>query len=248
MKKIFLALLMFGAIASAKAQDAADSLLNFLLQNKAKAALYLVQNDTVLAALNKDKYMPLASTVKIMVALEFAKQAAKNVVDKTEMVALKELDRFYLPNTDGGAHPTWIGYEKSKGHIKNDSIALLHVARGMIMFSSNANTEYLMGILGLDNVKNNLQLLGVKQHTAIYPIVSALFMYQNPRNKSEQSILKGIKKLSDEQYSRYIYDMHKALKYDTVLKSKFRPQDLSVNMQKLWSDRLPASTVAAYAH
>lgn len=73
-------------------------------------------------------------------------------------------------------------------------------------------------------------------------------MYQNPNKKTEGSILKSIKKLSDEQYSRFIYDMHKALKYDTVLKSKFKPADLTLKMQQLWSDRLPSSTVKEYAH
>ncbi len=249
MKRKFLFLLF--AICSGvfcNAQGTADSLLDFLAKNKLRAALYLVQNDTIMAQVNKDKLMPLASTVKIMVALEFAKQAAKNVFNENTLVSLKELDKFYLPNTDGGAHPSWINYEKGKGHVQRDSIALINVARGMILFSSNANTEYLMGLLGMDNVKNNIQLLGIRQHTAIYPIVASLFMYQNPRKKSEESILKSIRKLSDEQYSRYIYDIHKALKYDTLLKSKFRPQDLSLKMQKLWSDRLPASTVKEYAH
>ncbi len=249
MKKIFFLLLIsICACVVCSAQGVADSLLDFFVKNKMRAALYLVQNDTVLAQLNKDKLMPLASTVKIMVALEFAKQAAKNVFDENSLVPLKELDKFYLPNTDGGAHPSWISYEKAKGHIQRDSVALINVARGMIMFSSNANTEYLMGLLGMDNVKNNIQLLGIRQHTAIYPMVSSLFLYQNPRKKTEESILKSIRKLSDEQYSRYLYDIHKALKYDTVLKSKFRPQDLSLKMQKLWSDRLPASTVKEYAH
>ncbi|MEO6406734.1 MAG: hypothetical protein ABIY51_13860, partial [Ferruginibacter sp.] len=90
--------------------------------------------------------------------------------------------------------------------------------------------------------------LGLKQHTAIYPLVASLFMYQNPRNKSEESILKGIKKLNDEQYSRFIFDIHNALKYNPDLKPKFRPQDLTVKMQKLWSDRLPASTTKEYVH
>jgi D-alanyl-D-alanine carboxypeptidase len=37
------------------------------------------------------------------------------------------------------------------------------------------------------------------------------------------------------------------LKFDTVLKSRFRPQDLSMNMQQLWSNRLPSSTTMEYA-
>jgi D-alanyl-D-alanine carboxypeptidase len=247
MKKIlFFLTTVFFLNLHAHSQSTADSLLNFISANKTKAAFYLVQNDTVLARLNENVMMPLASTVKIMIAIEFAKQAGQDVFDKNSYVDLKELEKYYLPNTDGGAHPAWLQYEKSKGHITNDSIQLINVARGMIMFSSNANTEFLMDLLGLDNVKNNIQLLGIKQHSAVYPMVSSLFMYQNPKKKSEESILKGIKQLSEEQYCRFIYDMHKALKYDTLLKSKFRPQDLSLKMQKAWSDRLPSSTVKEY--
>jgi D-alanyl-D-alanine carboxypeptidase len=231
---------------SVSAQKPADSLLNFIKENKSRASLYLMQNDTVLAKLNEDKMMPLASTVKILVAIEFAKQVAKNTIAETDMVALTELERYYLPNTDGDAHPNWVAYEKSKGHIIQDSVQLFDIARGMIMFSSNANTEFLMELLGLDNIKNNIQLLGLKKHSAIYPMVASLFMYQNPRKKSEADVIKGIGKLTEQQYCRYIYDMHKALAYDTLLKSKFRPQDLSMKMQKVWSDKLPASTTKEY--
>lgn len=248
MKKIlYLFSLLFFVQYAGVAQAPADQLLDFIVKNKARASLYLVQNDTVLAHLNENKLMPLASTVKMMVAIEFAKQAAQNVVHAEDYVALQELDKYYLANTDGGAHPNWITYEKQLGHIKNDSIKLIDVARGMIIFSSNANTEYLMDLLGFDNVKNNIQLFGIKQHTAIYPLVASLFMYQNPKNKNEDNILKGIKKLSDQEYSRYIYDMHNALKFSPALKAKFRPQDLTMKMQKEWSDRLPASTTKEYA-
>ena len=119
---LFLISLCF--IVACEAQNAADSLLDFISKNKQRAALYLVQNDMVMAQVNQNKMMPLASTVKIMVALEFAKQAAKNVVKENTLVSLKELDKFYLPNTDGGAHPAWINYEKTKGNILRDSIAL----------------------------------------------------------------------------------------------------------------------------
>ncbi len=244
-KYIAIFLLFFSGQISAQTQ--ADSLLHFITQHKTNAALYLVKNDTVQGRLNEDKLMPLASTMKILVALEFAKQASQAILDPAQNVALSELDKYYLPGTDGGAHAAWLSYCNSNKLAMQDSISLLNVARGMMMFSSNANTEFLMDLLGLDNVKNNLQLLGIKNHTTIFPIVASLFMYQNPKHKSEESILKGIRNLSEEQYCRYIYDMHRALKFDTLLKAKFRPQDLSLKMQKLWSDRLPASTVKAYA-
>lgn len=244
--KYLLLLVAISFVLSTTAQKQADSLLHFIKENKKRASLYLVQNDTVLAKLNEDKMMPLASTVKILVAIEFAKQVAKNTIDITEMVPLSELDRYYIPNTDGDAHLNWVAYEKNKRHIIKDSVQLFDIARGMIMFSSNANTEFLMELLGLDNIINNIELLGLKKHSVIYPMVASLFMYQNPKRIKEADILKGIGKLTEQQYCRYIYDMHKALAYDTLLKSKFRPQDLSMKMQKVWSDKLPASTTKEY--
>jgi D-alanyl-D-alanine carboxypeptidase len=248
MNKIFpfLFLLIFASFLC-QAQNNEDSLLTFIAANKSRSSLYLVVNDSVTARLNENKVMPLASTVKILVAIEFAKQAGAKVINGEMLVPLKELEKYHLPNTDGGAHPRWIEYEKKQQLITDEKVKLIDVARGMIMFSSNANTEYLMDLLGLDNVRNNLQLLRVKQHTAVYPLVASLFLYQNPRNKKEESILKEINKLSDEQYSRYANGLHNALKYDSLLKSRFRPQDLTLNMQKVWSNRLPSSTTKEYA-
>ncbi len=243
---IVTAAVIFFSSTISQAQQYADSVLNFIANNKTRAALYLVRSDTVLAKLNENKLMPLASTVKIMVAVEFAKQAGSGIIDEDSYVAIKELDKYYLPNTDGGAHPRWLGFEKMKKHIKEDSIKLIDVARGMIMFSSNANTEYLMDLLGLDNVKNNIQLFGLQQHTAIYPLVSSLFVYQNPKKAKEGKILKAIKEMPEEQYCKFIAMIHNQLKYDSTFKAKFRPQDLSMKMLKVWSDRLTASTAKEY--
>ncbi len=233
---------------SCSAQNPEEKMLSFMQANKSNFSIYLQKNDTSLAAFNENKLMPLASTVKILVAIEFAKQAAAHVIEIGDAVALADLDRYYLANTDGGAHPNWIAYEKKKNHIFNDSINLIDVARGMIIFSSNANTEYLMDLLGIDNVQNDIPMLGVKQHTAIFPMVSSLFLYQNPRAIPEKKLLKGITSLDEETYCRYTYDIHKALKYSDSLKEKFRPQDLSMPMQRVWSERLPASTTKDYVH
>jgi len=247
MKKLFQALAFFLFASFSKAQNGADSMLNFISRNKSRASLYLVENDKAIAKLNENKLMPLASTVKVLIAVEFAKQAGMKVITQSTMVPLKELSKYYIAHTDGGAHEEWINYERSQKHIINEAVSLLDIARGMMMFSSNANSEYLIDILGFDNVKNNIQLFGLKPHSAIYPIVSSLFIYQNPKNRKESDILKGIKKLSDQEYSRFSYDIHNALKYDSILLPKFRLQDLSLPMQKLWSDRLPSSTAKVYA-
>jgi D-alanyl-D-alanine carboxypeptidase len=228
------------------AQQGADSLLNFIVNNKSRSAFCLVKNDTVIAGVNEYKRMPLASTVKILVAVEFAKQAGSGVINENSYVALKELDKYYIPHTDGDAHPAWLAFEKKQQHILHDSIKLLDVARGMIMFSSNANTEYLVDLLGLHNIKSNTRLFGLKDHTELYPVVASLFLYQNPKGAGEDKVIKAIGKLTEDQYVKTTLQIHQALKYDSSLKKKFRPQDLSMKMQKLWSDRLPAASAKTY--
>ena len=105
-KRLKLIAFLFVLFSSSFAQTTADSLLNFIKANPKRSSLYLVQNDTLLVHLNENVMMPLASTVKILVAVEFSKQAANKVFDENEMVSLNELDKYYLPNTDGGAHPS----------------------------------------------------------------------------------------------------------------------------------------------
>lgn len=228
------------------AQSQADSLLHFIGQNKSISSILLKKNDTTIAHLNEDKLMPLASTVKIIIAIEFAKQASHHLIDKDKRIALAELDKYYIPLTDGNAHPNWINYEKQLQNINNDSIALIEVANGMIQFSSNANAEYLMDLLGIDNINSNLKLLGLTRHTLIYPFVSSLFLYQNPKHVKEQKIIRQITQLSNEQYARACLLIHSQLKNNGDYKQKFRLADLTMPMQKEWSNRLPASTTKEY--
>lgn len=236
---------IFGSIRC-DAQSQADSLLHFIRQNKSISSLFLKKNDTIMAHLNEDKLMPLASTVKIIIAIEFAKQASHHLVDKDKRIALAELDKYYIPHTDGNAHPNWINYEKQQQNINNDSVALVEVAKGMIQFSSNANAEYLIDLLGMNNINSNLKLLGLTRHTLIYPFVSALFLYQNPKHVKEQKIIRQIAQLSNGQYAKACLLIHNQLKNNADYKQKFRVEDLTIPMQKEWSDRLPASTTKEY--
>ena len=226
--------------------DKADSFFNFINANRPRASVYFTVNDTVISHLNENKLMPLASTVKIIVACEFANQVAHEMINENSYVALSDLDKYYIPDTDGGAHPAWLEYEKNYNNIRNDSVRLIDVARGMIMFSSNANAEYLMDLLGFDNVKDNISLFKIKQHTAIFPLVGSLFLYQVPKKSTEDKVLKAISKYSDKQYSYEAYDLHMQLKEDSSFKATFKPQDLTMKMQQLWSSRLPASTTKEY--
>lgn len=245
-----LLILFFSGLSAGKAQlnpALADSFLNFINANKTRASLYITRNDTALARLNENKLMPLASTVKILIAVEFAQQVSHEMINENSFVKLDELDKYYIPNTDGGAHEAWIDYLKKNNLLQGDSVRLVEVARGMTMFSSNANAEYLSELLGFDAIKDEITLFKVKQHTAFFPLVGSLFLYQVPNRKTnEEKVLKALEKLSDKQYSMQAYDMHLQLRDDSTFKATFKPDDLTPRMQRVWSNRLPASTTKEY--
>ena len=248
MKKIFFVVIAGCFLTgSLQAQSAADSLLNFIVKNKDKASLYMLKNDYEFAKLNEDKLMPLAGAANIMVAVEFAKQAAYNVFGFNALIPLKDVTKYYLPNTDEGAYRNWVKFETRVGHIKHDSVKILDVARGMIMFGSTANAEYLMELLGFGNLKNDIKMFGLKQHTLLYPMPSSLFLYQNPKGLQEDKLLKEIQSLTEDDYYKAVFAIHRELNLDSGYIQKFRPQDLSIKFQKAWSARLTASTAKEYA-
>ncbi|RIJ63099.1 D-alanyl-D-alanine carboxypeptidase [Rummeliibacillus sp. TYF005] len=217
--------------------------------NSGNVALSIRHNDQTWIDINPNKPLPLASTVKIILAIEYAKQAAEGKIDPNEKVKLKELDKFYIPKTDGGAHEEWI--KQLKGN-KIDSVPLYEVANGMIAYSSNANTEYLIEVLGLQNINCVPKSLGILNHDPMYPTASALYIPTQLKNEkiglSKQEILKMMKEMDMAEYRRRAIDIHnKWVKQPLSNQEKKQLlKTLDMDFQKIWSDRLPHSTTRDY--
>lgn len=223
-----------------------DSLLNFINTNKPRTAFYLLRNDDPLAALNQNKPMQLAQISNILVAIEFAQQATNGAFDENSYVPIKDIQKYYMPVIDSAAQTNWLQDEDDQQNIRNDSISLIEVARGMAIYNSNANAEYLIDMLGLDNVANNIKLFNLKHHTFMYPLPASLFIYQNPKNLPQDDIVKKVKDLSDKQYNTAIVSDHESLKNDTSFKAKFKLKDFNSKMQQAWNSRLTTCTAADY--
>ncbi|MTI87973.1 MAG: metallo-hydrolase family protein [Balneolaceae bacterium] len=210
----------------------------FIKNNPEKASLHLVVDDSVLVNYNADRMMPLASTVKIIIAVEFAEQAAAGTIDPGERVSLSELRRFYIPNTDGGTHPAWLNMITKQGLVNNGQVTLHDVAKGMIWFSSNANTEFLLMKLGIENVNNRLDSLDIKNHEPIYPFISSLYLFNDETIDASE--------LSLNEYRKKSTDVFYTLQSDTSMKNEFSLSSLTMDAQKIWSEHLPASTASTY--
>jgi len=236
-------IVLLGAVGVYYFKSNKNLVLNFIKENPDKTAIKLVRNDTVLVERSPNRMMPLASTVKIVVAIDYAEQAAKGKINPNETVPISELEKYYIPNTDGGAHPSWL--KKVNDKIEEEQISIREIAKGMIAFSSNANTEWLCEKLGLKNINNRLDSLGINEHSDIYYIVSALFVgkekYPNVKGKNLETELS---KLSIEEYRKVTSIIHNNLQQDSAYKKDIG--DLGMNIQRIWSDNLPSSTVEEY--
>ena len=217
-----------------------DYVANFITKYPDKSALFWVRNDSLIAQKNPDQKMPLASTVKIIIATEFAEQVSSGKINPAEKVPLGELARFYIAETDGGAHPAWLKQMKEKNLAADGTASLLEIAKGMIRHSSNANTEYLMWRLGLREINENLTTLGLMKHDSLYPFVSALYVC------SEENSAKGLKLMGMDLYKKKAMHYFEVLKMDTTIKERFNLAHVSMPVQRVWSDRLPGGTVREY--
>ena len=73
--------------------------------------------------------MPVASTMKLIVALEYTKQVTEGKIDSSSFVSINDVNRYYVPNTDGGAQDRWQKYLEKTGKITEGAVSLEEVAK-----------------------------------------------------------------------------------------------------------------------
>ena len=224
----------------------AEKVAEFVKKHPEKAAIFIVRNDSVIADQNSDTIMPLASTVKTIIAIEFARQSSSGIIKLDEEIDTLELDKYFLKGTDGGAHSQWLKQIKKDTLLNGSKVKLLDIAKGMIRFSSNANTEFLMDKLGFDNLNALLDSLGLKGHQKFYPIGSALLVCQKPKEIEIQPFVEKLQMMSMDEYVKKSFEAHEKFKNDPTFKKKFDEESIYIDQQKIWSNRLIGGSCKQY--
>lgn len=252
-------ILGIGSYVFSKKAPTPEAVISFIKENPERASFHYIRNGKVEAASHSEHMMPLASAVKTILAIEYAKQSAEGKINPKESIPLKELEKYYLPDLDGGAHPAWRKAIEQSGAAKNDAVPLEEVAKGMIQYSSNANTEYLIEKLGRDRLKQVLGELGLRHHEPIYPFVSSLLlpyeiMSSDYRGVSDKEALPKVKEkmrsMSAEEWRSYAWRIHEKLSKDASGSYKKQAQIekwYDGELDKMNSDRFPAATAKEYA-
>ena len=225
----------------------ANRILAFINKHPEKSAFLIRWNQETIGTLHADTLMPVASVSKLWVAIAFAHQAAAGTINLKEEIDTTALLAYYIAETDGGAHSEWVAAIKNEGLIKNGKVALIEVAKGMMGFSSNANTEYLFQKLGLKNINQLKDSLGFAAHMPMYPFVSALLVLQNHDKLEYKKYVEQKDLMTAEAYMHACDSFHRLLLENPRIKETFTSAEVDLKVQRIWSNRLPGGSPKLYA-
>lgn len=134
--------------------NSADDLLDFIDANRSHVSLvaYRLSDPDAAIRLNPDAPRPLASTIKILVLAGYAEAVDQRRWSAGERVPLADIEAFWLPRTDGGAHERAVEIYRERGWLDaSGSVSLRDVAWAMMTVSDNAATDYLLHRLGRED-------------------------------------------------------------------------------------------------
>lgn len=128
--------------------------------------------------LNPELPLPLASVVKVVHLVAYADAVRAGELDPSQLVLLADLERYYLANSDLGAHPNAVADLRAEGRVAGNPPAVLleDVPRMMMQYSSNAATDYLHQLLGQERLEATIANLGLSSHTAPCPFLGQFLL------------------------------------------------------------------------
>lgn len=132
--------------------------------------------------LNPDTPMPLASVVKIIHLVAYVEAMVAGELNPLEPVSLEELETYYLPGYDLGAHRRALEELESNGRLLTTTpptVLLEDVPWMMIRHSSNAATDYLHQRLGQRRIEETARKLGLTNQSAPCPFLGQFLLVSN---------------------------------------------------------------------
>ncbi|WP_010289146.1 serine hydrolase [Kurthia massiliensis] len=206
-----------------------ESVLQFAKSNRNKVSLTVHQNGKGIGAINALQPFPLVNTSHLIIAVEYATQAAAGKIDATQKVNFDDIEKFHIPKLEGDQHREWVAQMKRARHKKD--VPLQEVVHGMLRYNSFANAEYLMYVLGIANINECLRKLKMSKHDPIYPMASALYI-------ADQQI-------DIIDYRKQANAIHQAM-METPKTQPERATARKHSTLKTWAERLPKSTTKDY--
>ena len=147
---------------------AQDDPATFIQDNPELVSVLCLQGEDVIVEHLEDNPLTLASSSKVIILAEYARQVALGNIEPNEEITIVQIERYYIAGTDGNAHEQWLATLEPDA----ETATLSQIVDGMITFSTNAGADYILSrlddagftelydLLGLDNTDLPTSFLG----------------------------------------------------------------------------------------
>lgn len=147
---------------------------------------------------NADEAFPLASVSKLLIFLEYARQLYDGQISFDEMVDVATLARYNLPRTDRGAHDRFMAQYPPDVQ----EISLWELAHGMIQYSSNAASDYILDRLNPADWASLYEALSLTNTDFPHSLTMIPLLMNN--HETGRATLDEVDSLSRAQGERYL--------------------------------------------
>lgn len=132
-------------VAPLRPLDGPEALLDWIAEHRHHASVLVDDGHGTVVDHLADRPRPIASAAKIIHLTAYARAVVAGQLDPGARVPVTEWERWYVPGTDGSAHPA---AAQSLGVGPGDSVRWDDLVAVMVAFSDNAAPDLLRATLG----------------------------------------------------------------------------------------------------
>ena len=215
----------------------------------------MTNNNKVIAASSENQWMPVATITPILIAIEYANQVTKGFVDPNKSVSLADVELYHIPHVDQGAHHAWVEKcrQKKRKTMYSDNVQLHDVVEGMLYHQSHANTAFLLNLLNINQLNQQLAHLHLDHHEDFFyftaaPLLPAYLHVEE--SLSTRKIKQKLQEMPQQDFNAYCGIIHGLLTHRSAgrLIEQHAQMNMDEDIKQLITHKLPRSTTEEYAN
>ena len=196
---------------------------------------------------NADRPMPLASVSKLIQLVAYGNAVDAGTLDPMQPVTVEELERYYLPRSDLGAH------NAALRELDTEALTLDDVAWMMMRHSANSASDYLHDLLGQDVIEQTAIELGMGGQSAVCPWIGRFLTMGNPTRTQPNTVAIDQLAINLDRYGHEVIWLSEQYTQDEAFRQTARRywgnRQVSLSAQQVFIEQLETrGTTRDYAN
>jgi hypothetical protein len=203
-----------------------QDVLNYLVANPEQAAIVAYDVSLPMEGIyyQPERRQPVASTLKLLVLAEYARQVEAGLLSPEEGVDVAAIEELAFQSQE---HYEQLWAElRSQGYVNaSGQVAMKALPQVMMVDDDQAVTDYLMLRLGRDQMAQIPMRLGLLNQEAPLPILGQFLSWKDDRLAADPQVrLKQIEQMRFQAYGDRVYQLVERWQTDTNFREQVRSE------------------------